>query len=280
MSTERDETTEITRRELIVTGVGYALAVSPITAWAITTPAQGLDAGDVVIPLGAEKMRGYWAMPKGKGPFPVVLVIHEIFGVHEYIKDVCRRLAKEGYLAISPDLYFRYGDATKEPDKDKLISGIVSKTTQGQVMADLDTTLAWLAKNPKADTKRASITGFCWGGNVTWMYAAHNPSLKAGIAWYGRLSGDKTPSQPKFPLDVVAELKVPVLGLYGEKDSGIPLDQVEKMRAALKAGATKSDIIVYTGAAHGFHADYRPSYDEKSAKEAWKKLLEWLKVNR
>lgn len=267
------------RRTFVTTATGYALAVSPVTAWAITTPTTDLVTADVVIPVGKESMPGYVARPKKGGPAPCVLVVHEIFGVHEYIKDVCRRLAAEGYYAVAPSLYFRHGDATKIDSIDKLRSEIVSKAKIDQVLSDLDATASWAATQKEANAEKLGLTGFCWGGNVTWMYAAQNSKLKAGVAWYGRLSGDTSPTQTKFPLDVAPDLKVPVLGLYGEKDKGIPLDQVEKMRTLLSKGKSGSKIIVYDGADHGFHADYRPSYNEKAAKAAWGEMLAWFKKN-
>jgi carboxymethylenebutenolidase len=280
MTIIKDGDDTCTRRAFVAaTASGYALAVLPITALAIQTPATDLETADVKIALGKETMPGYSARPKKAGAHPVVIVVHEIFGVHEYIKDVCRRLANEGYYAIAPDLYFRQGDATKIEDREKLRKDIVNKVSHPQVLADLDATLAWLAKDTNADTKRAGITGFCWGGNIVWMYAAHNPGLKAGAAWYGRLTGDPSELQPKFPVDVADKLTVPVIGLYGEKDQGIPLEQVDKMKAALAKGKSGSKIVVYAGAEHGFHADYRPSYNEKAAKEAWSEMLTWFKKN-
>ncbi len=270
---------QLTRREFLVTGIGYAAAVHPIAAWALQTSADGLETGEIEIPVGKERLPGFRATPKGKGPFPTVIVVQEIFGIHEYIKDVCRRLAKEGYAAVAPSLYFRQGDATKIADVQKLISDIVVKVPQKQVMGDLDATVKWLSANKKTDVKRLAITGFCWGGNVTWMYSAHNPALKAGVAWYGKLTGDKSENMPKFPMDVVGELKVPVLGLYGEKDAGISLESVEKMKAALKLVKSPSDLHVFAGAQHGFHADYRPSYHAESAKKGWQMMLEWFKKN-
>jgi carboxymethylenebutenolidase len=272
----------LTRRDAVArgvtttAGVGYALAVSPVTAWAITTPATDLDVRDVKIPTGAggkEAMPAYVAAPKGKSQLPVVLVVHEIFGVHEYIKDVCRRLAKAGYVALAPDLFFRHGDATKITNMTELRTKIVSKADQATVLADLDAARAWLKADGKGDLSRAAITGFCWGGNVVWMYAAHEPSLKAGVAWYGRWRTDGA----KAPLDIAASLTVPVLGLYGGKDKGIPQTDVEAMRKELAKGKTGSKIHVFPDAEHAFHADYRPSYHEKAAQEGWQELLAWLK---
>jgi carboxymethylenebutenolidase len=263
-------------RRAFVAATGYALAVSPVTAWAIETPATGLDVADVTIPVGKDRMPGYAAWPKKAGAHPVVIVVQEIFGLHAYIKDVCRRLAAEGYYAVAPSLYFRKGDATKIESINKLLTGIVSKVAQPQVMGDLDATMAWLGEQKAADAQRVAITGFCWGGNVVWTYSAHNPRIKAGVAWYGKLTGDPAPST-KYPIELAPGLTVPVLGLYGEKDKGIPLEGIEAMRKALAKGASGSKIIVYPGAEHGFHADYRPSYDEKAAKAGWAEMLAWFK---
>ena len=271
----------MTRREFVggSIGAGFALAVRPISAWAVLTPAVGLVAGSIRIPSGGGSFPAYRAMPKGKGPFPTVLVIHEIFGVHEYIQDVCRRLAKQGYLAIAPDLYFRQGDATQIKDVQKIISDIVSKVPLSQVMSDLDATVEWAGASKVSEVSRMAITGFCWGGRVTWMYSSHNPRLKAGAAWYGPLAGNPTPAQPRNPVDIGAELKVPVLGLYGGKDSHITEADIQKMRSALKNGKSGSEIVVYPEAEHGFHADYRPSYNEKAATDGWEKMLGWFKKN-
>ncbi len=268
-----------TRREFVVTALatGFALAVQPVSAETITTDTEGLTAGAVEVPAKDGKMPAYRAMPKSGGPFPVVLVVQEIFGVHEHIKDVCRRLAKRGYLAVAPELYARQGDVSKIRDFREIISKVVSKVPDTQVMSDLDATAAWARKSGKGDTDRLGITGFCWGGRIVWLYAAHNPHLKAGVAWYGRLAGDRTELQPKYPLDMVADLKAPVLGLYGGADQGIPLRTVEKMREALKEANKPCEIVVYPDAPHGFHADYRPSYRKEAAEDGWKRLLDWFK---
>jgi carboxymethylenebutenolidase len=268
----------MTRRDFIGSGItaGFALAVQPISAWAVLTSSDGLVTGTVEIPTKDGTLPAYRAMPQGKGPFPVVLVIHEIFGVHEHIQDICRRFAKLGYLAIAPSLYFRHGDATKIQDIPQIISQIVSKTTLNEVMSDLDSTVQWISASKEGDVSRMGITGFCWGGRTTWMYSAHNPKLKAGVAWYGPLVGEPSPAQPKNPVDIAADLKVPVLGLYGGKDGHITADHVEKMRTALKNSGSKSQIIVYPDAEHGFNADYRPSYNEKDAKDGWSRLLAWF----
>lgn len=255
--------------------VGFAAAVQPVSAQTITTDAEGLDAGAVEIPTADGKIPGYRAMPKGAGPFPVVLVVQEIFGVHEHIKDVCRRLAKLGYYAIAPELYARQGDVSKETDFRKIIGEVVSKVPDSQVMSDLDSAVA-LAKSEKGDVEKLAITGFCWGGRIVWLYSAHSPALKAGVAWYGRLVSDKDDLHPKNPIDVAARLRAPVLGLYGEADGGIPVATIEQMREAAKAGSTEVEIHVYPGAPHAFHADYRPSYRKLEAENGWKRMLAWF----
>ncbi|HSC79740.1 MAG TPA: dienelactone hydrolase family protein [Chitinolyticbacter sp.] len=256
---------------------GFALAAGPAAATAIRTDSSGLIAGPVHIPRGDVSLPAYRAQPESaSGPLPVVLVIQEIFGVHEYIQDVCRRLAKQGYLAIAPELYFRQGDATKYNDVPTLISELVSKVPDDQVLADLDATAAWAAAN-HGDANRVAITGFCWGGRITWLYAAHNPKLKAAVAWYGRLVGQPSPNNPRHPIEVVGALKAPVLGLYGGKDQGIPLESVEQMREALKRNRKAGQFYVYDEAGHAFHADYRPSYQAAAAQDGWKEMLTWFK---
>jgi len=272
----------LTRREMMVTtlAVGFAAATLPVHAdTLITTGAEGLKVGEVKIPVADGEIPAYRAMPATGGAFPVVLVVQEIFGVHEHIKDVCRRFAKEGYCAIAPELYARQGDVSKLTDYREIFAQVVSKVPDAQVMSDLDAAVAWAAKTDIGDPARVAVTGFCWGGRITWLYAAHNPRLKAGVAWYGRLSGQATELQPKYPLDVAADLKAPVLGLYGEKDSGIPLEDVEKMRAALAAAKQPSQIVVFPEAPHGFHADYRPSYREAAARDGWAQCLAWFRRN-
>ena len=272
--------TALTRREVIVTSlaVGFAAAVSPVRAdTVITTGTEGLTAGEVKIPVGGGEIPAYRAMPAKDGRFPVVLVVQEIFGVHEHIRDVCRRFAKEGYLAVAPELYARQGDPSKYTDWKQLYSEIVLKVPDAQVMSDLDAAVAWAGKSGSGDVSRVGVTGFCWGGRIVWLYAAHSATLKAGVAWYGRLAGETTPLQPKYPLDVAAELKAPVLGLYGGRDQGIPLADVEKMRAALAAAKSPSEIVVFPDADHGFNADYRPSYRAEDAKEGWRRCLAWFR---
>jgi carboxymethylenebutenolidase len=270
---------DFTRRKFVVSSLaaGFAMAVQPVSADTITTDSKGLEAGEVKIPVKSGEIPAYRAMPDKGGPFPVALVVQEIFGVHEHIKDVCRRFAKHGYLAFAPELYARQGDVSKLTDIKEIISKVVSKVPDEQVMADLDATVAWAKKTGKGDTAKLGITGFCWGGRIVWLYAAHSKELKAGVAWYGRLVGDKTELQPKYPLDVASKLKAPVLGLYGAKDKGISQESVGKMRDALKEANSVSEIVVYPDAEHGFHADYRPTYNKKDAEDGWKRLLAWFK---
>lgn len=269
------------RRAFVMTtlAAGFAASAMPVSAQTmITTDTKGLTAGEVKVKVGDGEIPAYRAMPEGGKNLPVVLVVQEIFGVHEHIKDVCRRFAKAGYLAIAPELYARQGDASKITEIPKLISEIVSKVPDAQVMSDLDAALAWAGQNG-GDVNRAAVTGFCWGGRITWLYAAHNPKLKAGGAWYGGLIRPANAMNPKHPIDVAATLTVPVLGLYGGADTGIPNDTVEKMQAALKAANSKSEIILYPDMPHGFHADYRPTYRKEAAEDGWKKLLAWFKKN-
>ncbi len=270
----------LSRREFVVTtlAAGFALAVRPVSAQTmIATDANGLEAGEVKVPTSDGQMPAYRAMPTTGGPFPVVLVVQEIFGVHEHIKDVCRRFAKLGYCAIAPEFYARQGDVSQMTDINDIITKVVSKVPDAQVMADLDATVAWAEKSSKGDVKRLGITGFCWGGRVVWLYAAHSPALKAGIAWYGRLVDQTSELKPKNPIDLAATLKAPVLGLYGAADSGIPNETVEQMQKALQAANSPSQIVLYPDTPHGFHADYRPSYRKEQAEDGWKQLLEWLK---
>lgn len=269
------------RRGFIVTalGAGFALSVQPAAGQSpIKTPADGLTAGEVKVPVADGEMVAYRAMPAGKTGLPVVLVVSEIFGVHEYIADVCRRLAKEGYLAIAPELFARYGDPRKYAQVADLYAAVVSKVPDTGVAADLDACAAWAAKNG-GDAARLAITGFCWGGRQAWLYAAHNPALKAGVAWYGRIDGEVNDRTPKYPLDLAAQMKAPVLGLYGSADQGIPLDDVEAMRDALKKAGSRSQIHLYEGAPHAFHADYRPTYRKEPAEDGWKRMLAWFKAN-
>lgn len=256
--------------------LGYALAAQPVQAAAIRTPDDGLDAGMIRFPAsGGFTMNAYRAKPKGKAHAPVILVVQEIFGLHEWIRDIVRRLAAAGYYAIAPDMYQRQGDPTTAPDIQTLFKTIVSQVPDAQVMADLDAAAAFAATDG-GDSKRLGVTGFCWGGRITWLYAAHNPGVKAGVAWYGRLVGQPTELQPTHPIDVAAQLRAPVLGLYGDLDKGIPVADVEKMQAALKAAGSASRILRFADADHGFLADYRPSFHEPSARIAWAETLGWF----
>ncbi|HEY2412471.1 MAG TPA: dienelactone hydrolase family protein [Pirellulaceae bacterium] len=271
--------TDFSRRGFVMTSLasGFALAVQPVTAQTISTSAEGLDAGEVKIPVKDGQIPAYRAMPNKSGPFPVVLVVQEIFGVHEHIKDICRRLAKLGYFAVAPEMYARQGDVSKETDIQKIISTVVNKVPDSQVMSDLDSAVAWAKSSGKGDTSKLAITGFCWGGRIVWLYSAHNPNLKAGVAWYGRLVGQADDLHPKHPLDIVADLKAPVLGLYGGADTGIPTDSVEKMQKGLKDAGKPSEIVLYPDTPHAFYADYRPSYRKEQAEDGWNRLKKWFK---
>lgn len=254
---------------------GFALAAGPISAASIKTDMQGLEAGWVQVPTGDRAIPAYRAKPAGGGPRPIIIVVQEIFGVHAWIQDIVRRFAKAGYYAIAPDFYVRQGDATKVADIPTLVRTIVSKVPDTQVMSDLDATTAFSATDG-GDADLLGITGFCWGGRITWLYAAHNPALKAGVAWYGRLRGEANSLQPTYPVDLAGQLKAPVLGLYGGQDKGIPLEDVEAMRVALAQAKSPSQIIVYPEAEHGFLADYRPSYNAQASATAWKEALGWF----
>lgn len=257
---------------------GFALAVQPVYAETlIRTDSKGLVDGEVSVPTADGKIPAYRAMPDQGGPFPVILVVQEIFGVHEYIQDVCRRLAKLGYLAVAPELFHRQGDPRKYESIPDLLKHVVSKVPDAQVLSDLDAAVAWAEKSGFGDGKRLGITGFCYGGRIVWLYAAHNPRLKAGVAWYGRIVAERTPTMPTHPIDVADKLHAPVLGLYGGADQGIPNDTVERMRAALKKTGSPSEIILYEGMPHGFHADYRPTYRKDAAEDGWRRMLAWFK---
>ncbi len=270
------------RRQWLQTavGVGYAASALPVMAQtAVKTSGEGLVHGEVMINVAGFNMPAYRSAPAGQSHLPVVLVVSEIFGVHEYIADVTRRLAHQGYLAIAPELMVRQGDAGSYGEIGKLIAEVVSKVPDAQVMNDLDACVAWASQNG-GNTDKLGITGFCWGGRITWLYAAHQPKVKAGVAWYGRLLGQASSLTPKHPLDLVAQLNAPVLGLYGGADSGIPVDQIDTMKQALAQGsrsAAASAFQVYPEAPHAFHADYRPSYREAAAKDGWTRMLAWFK---
>lgn len=269
---------EITRRKFVVTSLsaGFAFAVQPIQKQTtIITDTNGLAADEVKITVKDGEIPAYRAVP-GKGKdFPVVLVVQEIFGVHEHIKDICRRLAKTGYMAIAPEMYARQGDVSKLPIND-IINNIVSKVPDAQVISDLDATVAWAKKNG-GNTNKLAITGFCWGGRIVWLYAAQNPNLKAAVAWYGRLIDTTNDLHPKNPIDIAKDLKAPVLGLYGGADQSIPNGNVELMQKALKEASKPSEIKLYPDTPHGFYADYRPTYRKEQAQDGWNLLLAWFK---
>ncbi|MDD2845373.1 MAG: dienelactone hydrolase family protein [Rhodoferax sp.] len=269
----------------VALGVGYAATAMPIMAQtAIKTPADGLTSGEAIYDVEGFSVPFFYAAPEGKKNLPVVLVIQEIFGVHEYIADTCRRFAKAGYLAIAPELFARQGDPSSYGEMAKLMAEVVSKVPDAQVMKDLDAAVAWAGANG-GNLKKVAITGFCWGGRITWLYAAQSKNVKAGVAWYGRLVGSASALTPTHPLDLAANLKAPVLGLYGGQDGGIPLTTVNQMKDALaeagakgNAAAKASEFVVYKDAPHAFHADYRPSYRKEAAEDGFKRALAWFKA--
>jgi carboxymethylenebutenolidase len=270
-----------TRRDFVASSLatGFALAVQPVCAQTvITTDTQGLTAGEVKIPTKDGDIPAYRSMPATGKNFPVILVVQEIFGVHEHIKDVTRRFAKLGYMAIAPELYYRQGDVSKMTDTAEIFTKVVNNVPDAQVMSDLDSTVAWAGKNG-GNVEKLGITGFCWGGRITWLYTAHNPKVDAGVAWYGRLVGDKSEMTPTYPIDLVDKINAPVLGLYGGADAGIPNDTVERMNAALKKAGKKSEIHLYPDTPHAFNADYRPSYRKAQADDGWKRAIEWFRKN-
>jgi carboxymethylenebutenolidase len=263
-------------------GSGFAAAVLPVVAQTvIKTDTQGLEAGEVTINAGGFKLPAYVARPAGRTNLPVLLVASEIFGVHEHIADVARRFAKQGWLAIAPELFVRQGDAGSYGEIGKLIAEVIDKVPDAQVMGDLDACVAWAEANG-GDTTKLGVTGFCWGGRITWLYAAHQRKLKAAVAWYGRLVGQTNTLQTRYPVDLAEQLAAPVLGLYGGQDQGIPLDTVERMKSLLAKGsdaARKSSFHVYPDAPHGFHADFRPTYRKDAADDGWRRCLAWFKSN-
>ncbi|HKV52998.1 MAG TPA: dienelactone hydrolase family protein [Candidatus Binataceae bacterium] len=268
---------KISRRVFVVSSLaaGFALAVLPVSAETITTDSKGLIAGEVKIPVNGGQIPAYRAMPDKSGPFATILVVHEIFGVHEHIKDLCRRLAKRGYFAVAPALFAREGDVAAMSDMSQIMK-VVKTVPDSQVASDLDATVAWAAGTGKANTQKLGIVGFCWGGRQVWLYAVHNPTLRAGVAWYGLLRIPKTDLTPESPLDLANRVKVPVLGLYGGADAAIPISQIDEMRAALKAAGEPSEIVVYPDTPHGFNADYRASYRPTQARDGWKRMLAWF----
>ncbi len=269
----------LSRRDFMVTSLasGFALASGALHAQAIQTDAKGLTAGEVSVPVAGGSIPAYRAMPVNGKNLPVLLVIQEIFGVHEHIKDVCRRYAKQGYYAIAPEMFARQGDVSKMTDINAILTEVVAKVPDAQVMADLDATLAYAKASGSANASRVGIVGYCWGGRTVWLYAAHNPAIKAGVAYYGLLSGMTSPIKPKDPVDIAETLKVPVLGLYAGLDTYIPQDVVQQMRGRLAKGASGSEVLVFPGVNHGFNADYRPTYDRTAAEYASKLASDWLK---
>ncbi len=267
-----------TRRGFVMTSLatGFALSVQPVSAETIHTDATGLEAGEVKVPVADGSIPAYRAMPDKGGPFPTVLVVQEVFGVHEHIKDIVRRLAKLGYYAIAPELYARQGNPAEIKDPKELITKIVAKVPDEQVMSDLDATLVYAKSSDKADLSKLAVTGFCWGGRIIWLYAGHQPALKAAVAWYGvdRAHSELTPNNP---LDIIPDLKCPVLGLYGGADKNIPRELIDKRQAACQADGKTCDVMVYPDAPHGFNADYRPSYRADTAKDGWDRMLAWFK---
>jgi carboxymethylenebutenolidase len=272
-------TPPFSRRGFVMTSLmtGLTLATSAVEAQVIRTDAEGIEAGEVKIPAADGPMPGYRAMPKGEGPFPVILVIEEIFGVHDYIKDICRRLAKAGYCAVAPELYARQGDLSTMTDAKVIIRDIISKTPDAQWIADLDAAASWAVSAAYGDPARIGTMGWCRGGRGVWLYAAHRKDLKAGVAWYGPVGGERTEIQPRTGLDVAAEINAPLLCLYGGADTGIPVRDVEAARDKAKAAGKSVELVVYPDAPHGFHADYRPSYREADAKDGWSRALAFLK---
>jgi carboxymethylenebutenolidase len=282
LSMSTDTPTLVSRRQFARAGVGvgFAAATLPIAAQTeVRTDSAGLEVGEVMIDVQGFQVPVYRAMPAARRNLPVVLVVSEIFGVHEHVADVARRFARAGYLALAPELFVRQGDAGSFGEVAKLVAEVVSQTPDAQVMADLDACVAWARANG-GDAHKLAVTGFCWGGRITWLYAAHQPLLKAAVAWYGKLASPATPLQPTRPLDVAARLRAPVLGLYGAEDDSIPVTDIERMKAALAGGnaaAKKSAFVVYPDAPHAFHADYRPTYRKAAAEDGWKRCLDWFK---
>ena len=274
--------TELSRRGFAVTtlGMGFAAAVQPSAdAATITTDTQGLTAGEVQVPVSDGSIPAYRAMPASGGPFPTILVVQEIFGVHEHIKDICRRFAKLGYFAVAPALFAREGDVSRMTDVKKIVAEVAAKVPDAQAMSDLDATVAWADGSGKADTGRLGITGFCWGGRIVWLYAAHNDHLKAAVAWYGPLASGGTELQPKSPIDLAAAMKAPVLGLYGGADANITAEHIARMKDALTKAGKTAEFVVYPNAPHAFNADYRPSYREGPARDGWQRCLSWFKTH-
>lgn len=270
----------LARRGFFMTSLisGLTLATSRVEAQVIHTDTSGLEAGEIQVPVADGTLPGYFARPMGAGPFPIVLVNEEIFGVHDYIKDTCRRFAKAGYLAVAVEIYARLGDISKATDGAAIMRDFVNKAPDATVMSDLDSALAWAVAN-KGDASRAAVNGVCRGGRATWLYAIHNPKLKAAVAWYGHVNTPDTDIQPKSALELAGTLKVPLLGLYGGKDGSIKVDDVQAAAARARAAGTEVEIVVYPEAGHAFHADYRPSYNADAAADGFRRALAWLKAH-
>ena len=277
--TQTQQAGGLNRREFIMSSlaIGFALASNPIMAQAINTDDAGLIAGEVSVPVADGNMPAYRAMPKNGKNLPVILVVQEIFGVHEHIKDVCRRLAKLGYLAIAPELFGRQGDVSKMTDIGEILSKVVSKVPDTQVFADLDATVAYVKTIKKANTSNLATVGFCWGGRTVWLYAAHNPGVKTGVAYYGLLNGMKSDIKANDPIDIGSQIKAPILGLYASQDSFIKPEVIEQMQAELEKSGSRSEIVVFPNVNHGFYADYRPSYNKTAADYSWLLTRDWLK---
>ena len=271
----------LSRRGFVMTSLmsGLTLATTAVEAQVIRTDAAGIEADEVKIPAGDGPMPAYRAVPQGAGPFPIVLVVEEIFGVHEYIRDICRRLAKAGYCAVAPELYARQGDLATMTDPKIIVRDVISKTPDAQWIGDLDATAAWAASAAKGDLGRLGVMGWCRGGRAVWLYAAHRRDLKAAVAWYGALAGERTDIQPRTAGDVVTGINAPLLGLYGGADTGIPVAAAEEARDRAKAAGRSVELVVYPDAPHGFHADYRPSYRKEAAEDGWTRALAFLKAH-
>ncbi len=268
----------LARRGMMMSGLisGLTLATTRVEAQVIHTDSAGIEAGDVKIPTSDGELPGYFAKPVGPGPFPIVLVNEEIFGVHEYIKDICRRFAKLGYAAVAPEVYARIGDLSKMTDVGQIVSQVVSKEPDATLLADLDSAVKFAASKG-GDINRLGVTGFCRGGRSTWLFATHNPNVKAAVAWYGPVLGTPTEIQPKNVIDVADQIKCPLLGLYGGMDTGIKPDDVQAAAAKARAAGKTVEIVIYPDAPHGFHADYRPSYKAADAADGWTRLQAWFK---
>ncbi|MCJ2027241.1 dienelactone hydrolase family protein [Methylobacterium sp. J-067] len=271
----------LSRRGFVMTSLmsGLTLATTRVEAQVIHTDAEGIEAGEVAIPAGDGPMPAYRAVPNGEGPFPIILVVEEIFGVHDYIKDICRRLAKAGYCAVAPELYARQGDLSKMTDVKQIIAEVISKTPDAQWIGDLDATVAWATSAAKGDGQRLGVMGWCRGGRAVWLYDAHRTDLKAAVAWYGPVGGERTAIQPRTAGDVAGEIHAPLLALYGGADTGIPVASVEAARDAAKAAGKSVELVVYPEAPHGFHADYRPSYRKEAAEDGWARALAFFKAH-